>query len=278
MLQAIIDEIGHEDIKEIWKVTDLRAEKRHHVHFVVIVNQISFLCSCLMSISKGIVCRHYFCVMMHSEMAAFHISMIPTRWYKDEYQDQKTSKEDNIIFNNKKVALDPASDNFTIPMRKTVTKPVTALVAKKTVDKRNQYGRIWGLAREATHFDMDNEDSEIIQVLMKYIDKKKNKQQATKRLQQVAMTDQEQNNPKDLSVEQHITELEILPPEESESEIESGEESKSELESSEESETMATKPVVSLVNVQNPSKVIGKGRHPKRRIISSVEKEQKPKR
>ncbi|RIB01187.1 hypothetical protein C2G38_2297101 [Gigaspora rosea] len=202
-----------------------------------------------MSIFKGIVCCHYFRIMMHSEMAAFHISMIPTRWYKDEYQDRETSKEDNIMFNNKKVALDPASNNCTIPMRKTVTKPVTTLVAKKTVDKRNQYGQIWGLARKATYLAMDNKNSEIIQVLMKYINKKKNKLQA-----------------------------EILPPEETESELESGEESEYELESGEESETMATEPVVSLVNVQNPSKVVGKGRPPKKKIISSVEKEQKPKR
>ncbi|CAG8831048.1 1870_t:CDS:1, partial [Gigaspora margarita] len=46
-----------------------------------------------------------------------------------------------------------------------------------------------------------------------------------------AMTNQEQNNPKDLSVEQRITELEILLPEESESKLESSKESKSELES-----------------------------------------------
>ncbi|RIB01433.1 hypothetical protein C2G38_2230861 [Gigaspora rosea] len=65
--------------------------------------------------------------------------------------------------------------------------------------------------------------------------------------------------------------------EESESELESGEESESELKSGEESETMATEPVVSLVNVQNPSKVVDKERLPKRRIISSIEKEQKPK-
>ncbi|CAG8634459.1 37388_t:CDS:2 [Gigaspora margarita] len=47
-------------------------------------------------------------------------------------------------------------------------------------------------------------------------------------------------------IEQHITELEILPPEESKSKLESGEESESELESDKESKTMATEPVNSI--------------------------------
>ncbi|CAG8627887.1 13833_t:CDS:2 [Cetraspora pellucida] len=263
-LQAIIDEIGYEDIKEIWKVIDLHAEKRNHVHFVAIVNQISFLCSCLMSISKGIVCCHYFRVMMHSDMAAFHISMTPTRWYKDSYQDHETSKENNIIFNNEKVALISALSNCTILMRKSVTKPVTASVAKKTIDKRNQYRRIWGLAREATQLAVDNDDSELIKTLTNYIDKKKNKQQTDKSLQldTITTTNQEQDDQINRS-EEHTadlgTNIEVL-----------AQESGSELENEE--------PAVNLVNIQNPSKVACKGRPLKRRYISSIEKEQKQKR
>jgi hypothetical protein len=100
----MIDEVGQDDVLEIWKVVDIRNERKNHVHYVIIVNAISFLCSCLKSISKGIICCHYFRVMMNSKTAAFHISMIPQRWYKDIYQDENL--QENIIFNNRKSTCD----------------------------------------------------------------------------------------------------------------------------------------------------------------------------
>ncbi|PKY37043.1 hypothetical protein RhiirB3_461163, partial [Rhizophagus irregularis] len=109
----MIEEIEQEEVLEIWKVVDIRSERKNHVHFIIIINAISYLCSCLKSISKGIICRHYFRVMMNSKIAAFHISMIPQKWYKDIYQDKTNLQE-------------------------------------KAVHKRNLYGRVWGLARTAT--------------------------------------------------------------------------------------------------------------------------------
>jgi len=85
-LQSIIDEIGKEDIKENWKIYDIRPGKRDFFHYIAISNKISFLCSCLTTISKGIICCHYFHVMMSSKIAGFHISMIPERWCQDAYQ------------------------------------------------------------------------------------------------------------------------------------------------------------------------------------------------
>ncbi|CAB4493385.1 unnamed protein product [Rhizophagus irregularis] len=85
-LQSIIDEIGKEDVKEIWKICDIRFGKKDHMHYIVISNEISFLCTCLTTISRGIICRYYFRVMMFSKVAGFDISMIPERWYQDVYQ------------------------------------------------------------------------------------------------------------------------------------------------------------------------------------------------
>ena len=96
----MIEEVGREEVLEIWKVVDIRSEKRHNIHFVIIVNAVSYLCSCLKSISKGIICRHYFRVMMNSKIAAFHISMIPQRWYKDIYQDGSNLQENIISIHN----------------------------------------------------------------------------------------------------------------------------------------------------------------------------------
>ncbi|PKC11428.1 hypothetical protein RhiirA5_497677 [Rhizophagus irregularis] len=136
--QAMIEEIEQEEVLEIWKVVDIRSERKNHVHFIIIINAISYLCSCLKSISKGIICRHYFRVMMNSKIAAFHISMIPQKWYKDIYQDKTNLQE-------------------------------------KAVHKRNLYGRVWGLARTATLLAVEQEDDEITLILQDYIRRKSNR-------------------------------------------------------------------------------------------------------
>ncbi|CAG8546568.1 6754_t:CDS:2 [Cetraspora pellucida] len=51
---------------------------------------------------------------MCSKTAAFHISIIPHRWYKDHYQDDSFS--DNLIFNYK------IEDNHTAHKRSTTNK------------------------------------------------------------------------------------------------------------------------------------------------------------
>ena len=87
-LKSMIAEVGEENVREVWKITDVRPENKKHVHFVIIVNPISFLCSCMSNISRGIICRHYFRVMMTSTLAGFQIQMIPSRWYTDDQKDK----------------------------------------------------------------------------------------------------------------------------------------------------------------------------------------------
>ncbi|CAG8836809.1 2198_t:CDS:2, partial [Racocetra persica] len=41
----------------------------------------------------GVVCHHWFCVLLQSEKVYFHISLIPRRWYKDEFMDAVVTNE-----------------------------------------------------------------------------------------------------------------------------------------------------------------------------------------
>ncbi|RIB13154.1 hypothetical protein C2G38_2041226 [Gigaspora rosea] len=71
-----------------------------------------------------------------------------------------------MIFYNEEGALNLDLNSRTLfPVRKPATIPVTASITG-AVQKRHQYGRIWGLA-------VDTSDKEIIQILNKYISKKK---------------------------------------------------------------------------------------------------------
>ncbi|RIB08299.1 hypothetical protein C2G38_2212012 [Gigaspora rosea] len=109
---------------------------------------------------------------MHSKVAAFHISMIPQRWYKNHLQDQLIPEKESAIFSYN---MGIFNDEENLPMRKPTTIPKTVHMVKNSIHKRNLYGRIWGLAREATLLAVEQNDNEIVPYLQAYINRSRNK-------------------------------------------------------------------------------------------------------
>ena len=60
LLKSMIAEVGEENIQEVWKITDMRSENKKHIYYVVVINSILYLYSCISNISHGIICHHYF--------------------------------------------------------------------------------------------------------------------------------------------------------------------------------------------------------------------------
>jgi hypothetical protein len=143
LLKSMIAEVGKENVCEIWKINDIRPKNKNHTHFVVIVDPISYLCSCMSNISCGIICRHYFQVMMISTVAGFQIQMVPSRWYIDEQKDKDVAIE-NCCFVNQ-VAKQNFSGIALIPNPSTVPVTVTAVLCY-AAKKKIKYGELWGLA------------------------------------------------------------------------------------------------------------------------------------
>ena len=70
-INQLIEVGGYDNIKEIWavKVGNPLTTKHH----VILLKNDAHICSCLMVIRKGIVCRHYLQVMLNTCKARFHI-------------------------------------------------------------------------------------------------------------------------------------------------------------------------------------------------------------
>ena len=73
-LRKMINFIGSHNVREIWTVhignsLDVK-------HFILLLRNQGYLCSCLSILQCGIVCRHYFQVMLTSKMAFFHYSVL----------------------------------------------------------------------------------------------------------------------------------------------------------------------------------------------------------
>ncbi|RHZ62863.1 hypothetical protein Glove_334g25 [Diversispora epigaea] len=45
LLKLMITEVGKENIQEVWKITDKQSQNSKYLHFVVVIDFISYLCS-----------------------------------------------------------------------------------------------------------------------------------------------------------------------------------------------------------------------------------------
>jgi hypothetical protein len=86
-IEQLIEVSGRDNVKEIWAIrvgNSLIAK-----HYVILLKNDAHMCSCLMVIRKGVVCRHYFQVMLNTCEARFHIRLIPSRWYQKDKATQQ---------------------------------------------------------------------------------------------------------------------------------------------------------------------------------------------
>jgi len=79
LFRSLIRTIPMEAIVEVWHVQATGTKGTGH--YVILLNEGTHLCTCLLLINKGLVCRHFFRVGTYSRNATFHISIIPNRWY-----------------------------------------------------------------------------------------------------------------------------------------------------------------------------------------------------
>ena len=65
------------------------------------------------------------------------------------------------------------NDKYILSVRKPITAPTTISGLKKSIYKRNLYGRVWGLAWEATLLAVEQDNNEIVTYLQGYISRKR---------------------------------------------------------------------------------------------------------
>ena len=80
-IKSIFNYVNQDEVKEIWGISVQNTQK--FKHFILLINNLSHLCSCLLTITRGLICRHYFSLMIYTCTAAFHIQLIRQRWFKN---------------------------------------------------------------------------------------------------------------------------------------------------------------------------------------------------
>jgi len=173
-IKSIFRHVNQEEIKEVWGVSVQNTQK--FKHFILLMNNSAHLCSCLATITRGIVCRHYFSLMMHTNAATFHIRLIRQRWYKNL---ELNGKNETFVyaakFQNTELLKQP--ENQEVPY-------LTAMIqnnvekwdqkSKSNLDERIFYGKVMGMAKKVTFKAVEKRDTRIFEIFKEYLDENDN--------------------------------------------------------------------------------------------------------
>jgi hypothetical protein len=171
LFRSLIKTIPPEAILEVWNVRATGTQGTGH--YVVLLNEGTHLCTCLLLINKGLICRHFFRVGTYSRHATFHISMIPNRWFLDtetinpndllqQYSPIPVcgkQSEDSIEFDN-----DVDFHHF-FSIRVDSSGPQSVANSAKTM-----FAELFGLSRKAIDFALKfNMQCELLNILKSFI-------------------------------------------------------------------------------------------------------------
>ncbi|RIB29374.1 hypothetical protein C2G38_1950429, partial [Gigaspora rosea] len=69
------------------------------VHYVILYKNGRHLCTCFLLVNHGLVCRHFFCALLESDFARFHIMLLPIRWCRDDITELERAQEPFLTSN-----------------------------------------------------------------------------------------------------------------------------------------------------------------------------------
>ena len=193
-LRNLLQEFDIDDIHEIWQVRSLLAHSPNTYQYVIILRNGCHACTCLLLINSGVICRHYFKVMMESNHAKFHINMIPKRWYKKDLQSDLTNINNSPVVTISSRYVDNSEENQLIDIDFTQTKAIfnrcyQPPAVQRQVSKKNEYAILTGLSRKASQLAIEDDDNgELKDFLNRYIKKRtkiREEQESNRRLRAI---------------------------------------------------------------------------------------------
>jgi hypothetical protein len=173
-LKALLDGMDILSIIEVWKIRRIGGIS-HKENLVVLFADGTHICTCMETITKGIICRHFWRVMLYSSAAKFHISIIPIRWYNDDI----LMKLDNVLENSPVLtAIKPSTEAITTPLTVDFTLQILRDFqgschmedAQRIIPQRNRFGVAFSTAKTAINIALETgSDNELVKLLKDFI-------------------------------------------------------------------------------------------------------------
>ncbi|CAG8737788.1 15111_t:CDS:2, partial [Cetraspora pellucida] len=171
-LLALIKENEYSSVKEVWKTMCLTSAKS--IHYVILYENGRYICTCLLLISHGLVCQHFFCMLLESDFARFHIMLLPIRWCKDNVTESERAQEP-FLTSSRNTELTPIIHQLSNVMSINLLRinDIQENNLQKSINKKYQYNKSMSLAKKAITLQGESEnDNELDTILKNYIEKK----------------------------------------------------------------------------------------------------------
>ncbi|CAB5361318.1 unnamed protein product [Rhizophagus irregularis] len=180
ILQSFLNGIDSINIIETWRIRRVGGLSKRE-NLVILLDDGSHLCTCMESVTKGIICRHFWHVMLYSGIAKFHISIIPNRWYKDSILTNLEGNVENspiltaIESNDNSLSSSSYQINFTLQnMRQFQGLDDNKSIHQQNTSQRNRFGIAFSIAKTAVNIALEtNSDCELIWLLKEFIASKR---------------------------------------------------------------------------------------------------------
>ncbi|CAB4416175.1 unnamed protein product [Rhizophagus irregularis] len=163
-LKALLNSVSGKSIKEIWRITPYMIPSSYQ--HIVTFEDGTHICTCLLLVSHGIICRHYFKLMVENSNALFHLLLMPTRWLQDDAWNHV-----NTIFNE--------------PFIGTSSKNLKQIQDNDTVQQANFIPMHYdNIQEKAVDYSLeDNDQQSLDDIILAYISEKQAKREAMAQLE-----------------------------------------------------------------------------------------------
>jgi hypothetical protein len=117
------------NIVEVWTVNHFLGSKNQ---YLLVLEDGLHICSCMLLLHEGIICRHFFAILKYSKIAKFHISLVPIRWYNES---KLVNNDINNLIENEPLLTSNAKDIYVPPelLKKTFKENYTKIISYKNL-------------------------------------------------------------------------------------------------------------------------------------------------
>ncbi|CAG8791442.1 34732_t:CDS:2, partial [Racocetra persica] len=171
----LLEGVDYSLVAEVWNIQSI--EHNSHVgQNVVLLKNRFHLYTCILLFDGGVVCRHWFCVLLQSEKAYFHISLISRHWHKDKFIDTVVANEpfvrSKLLEKNSSTLSLSSFPEIADSWNTMLIEPPVQTAAKVIGHKQSIKGTLLGLARkcvEVVNYDDLNDSKILIEIFKEWI-------------------------------------------------------------------------------------------------------------
>ncbi|CAG8639905.1 7803_t:CDS:2, partial [Racocetra persica] len=174
ILKSLLNRVEVSSIIELWRIRRIgRLSYRENI--VILLSNGTHLCTCMETVTKEIICRHFWYITLYSSNAKFYISIIPARWYKNNIVNQLyTYLKNSLVLTAIKPCTEtlslPSEANFTFQSLRQFQKLEHNDIICHATPLRNQFGIAFSVSKTAINIALETKsDEKLIQMLKNFI-------------------------------------------------------------------------------------------------------------